>query len=73
MCIDFSQKARKSSIIKTDEITLSIPVKSARGNGGTYASYITVTNLKTKESTKKSFNEITPLLSLFELTTVSPI
>lgn len=53
-----------------DEVRLSIPVKAAGSNGGTYASYITITNLKTNDSVKKSFNELAPFLNIFDFETV---
>ena len=34
--------------------------------GSTYASYITITNLKTNESIERSFNQIQTLFSNFE-------
>lgn len=47
-------------------IQLSIPVKVAGGNKGTYASYITVENIDTGEKTGKSFNELPKLLDCFK-------
>lgn len=49
-----------------DRILLTIPVKYAGMNRGTYASYIRIENLSNGDYTHKSFNQITSLLSLFE-------
>ena len=51
-----------------DKIQLSIPVKAAGQNRGTYASYIKITNLKTNEYVTASFNQIVGKLSAFILT-----
>jgi len=53
-----------------DKIMLSIPVKYAGGNRGTYASYIKVENLQNGESVRKSFNQIGTVLDIFEFKTV---
>lgn len=41
------------------------------GRGGTYATYIKSTNLRTGQSAGKSMNEIDPILSCFEFEQVS--
>jgi hypothetical protein len=49
-----------------DIVELSIAVEAAGTNrGATYASYIKVTNTKTKDFVYKSFNEIAPILKNF--------
>lgn len=50
-------------------IQLSIPVKYAGGNRGTYASYITIRNLDNNECAFKSFNEV-GILDNFEFKVV---
>ncbi|MCY8549455.1 hypothetical protein MOD25_05995 [Bacillus haynesii] len=49
-----------------DKIMLSIPVKKAGSNRGTYASYITIENLQNGERAYKSFNQIEDMLNKFE-------
>jgi len=49
-----------------DTIILSIEVKCAGSNKGTYASYIKAENLGTGECNYKSFNQINGILSCFE-------
>ncbi|MEX0597811.1 MAG: hypothetical protein WD512_15065, partial [Candidatus Paceibacterota bacterium] len=53
-------------LIVGNVILLSIPVKYAGGNKGTYASYIRVENLDSGESSHKSFNQIESVLDMFE-------
>ena len=47
-------------------IQLSIKVKAAGSNKGTYASYIKIENLDSGEYTHKSFNEIEKILKCFD-------
>ena len=49
-----------------DVIEFSVPIKQAGSNRGTYATYITATNLKTGEKTSSSFNQIPKILEAFE-------
>lgn len=50
-----------------DKIQLSVEVKYAgRRGGGTYATYILVENIETKDCVGKTFNELSPLLDNFE-------
>lgn len=64
------KKKTKAEMFKSlkvgDKILLSIPVKTAGSNRGTYASYIKVENLQNGECTYKSFNQIVDILNLFE-------
>ncbi len=53
-------------LVVGSKIQLSIPVKYAGSNRGTYASYITIRNLDNDECAFKSFNEITNMLNNFE-------
>lgn len=48
------------------KILLSIPVKCAGSNRGTYASYIKIENLESADYAYKSFNQITQVLDMFE-------
>ena len=51
-----------------DKLELSVEVKKYAGiNRNTYATYIVVENVKTKEVVGKSFNELPRLLDKFEL------
>jgi len=50
-----------------DTIQLSIPVESVGTDRGGYAAYIHVINLKTKETVKKSFNQIGYILDNFDI------
>lgn len=54
-----------------NKIQLSIPVKYAGSNRGTYASYITIKNLDSGDVAYKSFNEITPILDNFKFKIVN--
>jgi len=67
------KKKTKAKLFKDlevgDLIKLSIPVKApgvSLSNDCTYASYITVKNLKNDNTTNKSFNEIVKFLRCFE-------
>lgn len=51
-----------------DKIKFSVPIKYAGCNRGTYATYITVTNLETGEKTHSSFNQLPTILTAFEFT-----
>jgi len=50
-----------------DKIQLTIDASPVGGHGGTYASYIKITNLKNGEFTHKSFNRIGDLYNVVEL------
>jgi hypothetical protein len=51
-----------------DEIIFTIEIEHlGTSRGRTYAPYIKIENIKTKEYTLKSFNQITSILSCFEL------
>lgn len=49
-----------------DSIEFSVPLKPAGRNKGTYATYITIKNLKTGEETQSSFNQLPIVLKSFE-------
>jgi ribosomal protein L19 len=49
-----------------DTIQLSVSVKYAGRNRGTYATYIQIKNIKTGEITHSSFNQIDYILDAFE-------
>lgn len=52
-----------------DRIEFSVPLKYAgRSRNGTYATYITVTNLETGEKTMLSFNQLPKILDAFSFT-----
>ena len=51
-----------------DRIHFSVPLKYAGRNRGTYATYITITNLETGEQTQSSFNQLPKVLDAFEFT-----
>lgn len=65
------KKSTKAKVFKDLEvgskIRLTIPVQRAGSNRGTYASYIRVENLETREYTEKSFNQLPRFLNYFEL------
>lgn len=48
-----------------DKIKFSVPLEYAGCNRGTYATYITVTNLQTGEKTQSSFNQLPKILDAF--------
>lgn len=50
-----------------DVLTFRTPIRRAGGNGGTYATGITTTLERTKESTVKTFNELPTILQNFIL------
>ena len=55
-------------LIVGDKIKLSIEVEYLGiSRGRTYAPYIAIQNINTKEFTLKSFNQITSVLDCFEL------
>jgi hypothetical protein len=54
-------------LVVGDKIQLSVDASPVGGNRGTYASYITVENVETKERTCFSFNQISTLYNAFEL------
>ena len=57
-----------------DMITFEMPIRpSGTGRSGIYASYITVTNIKTKEQNKFSFNQLDAPLKMFELKEVASV
>ena len=49
-----------------DQILLSVPVKRAGRNRGTYSTDIKIENLNTGECTYKTFNTICSILNNFE-------
>ena len=49
------------------QIRFAVPLKSAGRNRGTYATYITIENIKTGEETTSSFNQLPKILEAFEL------
>lgn len=49
-----------------DQIYFSVPIEAAGRNRSTYATYITVTNMKTLEKTESSFNQLPTILKAFE-------
>jgi hypothetical protein len=65
--INKKSKAKMFESLKVgDKIEFSVPVKAVGRNGGTYATYIKVTNIKTGESTSGSFNQLPVILKAFE-------
>jgi len=53
-----------------DRIELSIPVKYAGSNGGSYASYIKAENITTRDANYSSFNQMPSKLLNFEFINV---
>lgn len=51
-----------------DRIWFTVPIKYAGHNRGTYATYITIINLETKEQTRLSFNQLPKILDAFDFT-----
>jgi membrane protease subunit (stomatin/prohibitin family) len=49
-----------------DQIYFSVPIEAAGRNRSTYATYITVINMKTLEKTESSFNQLPTILKAFE-------
>ena len=60
---DMFRNLKLGSLIKF-EVELK---PNGRSRNGAYATYIKVTNLNTKESTSKSFNQLPKILEAFEL------
>jgi len=50
-----------------DIIVFSVPIETAGRNRSTYATYITITNIRTCECTTSSFNQLPKILEAFEL------
>lgn len=50
-----------------DVLRFKVVLKPAGGNGYTYATYITITNILTGESTEKSFNQLDIVYRAFKL------
>lgn len=50
-----------------DQIEFYVPIKYAGRNRGTYATYITIKNINTGETTQSSFNQLSSILNAFEL------
>lgn len=64
----FKTKAKMFGKLKIgDKIQCSVPIYAPGSNKGTYATYITVTNLQTSEKISKSFNQLASILGNFEL------
>lgn len=53
-----------------DTIRFDVEIKKAGRNSGTYATYIRAINTGSRESTKKSFNQLPDILDKFVLTEV---
>jgi hypothetical protein len=65
--INKKTKAKMFNNLKIgDQILLSVPVKRAGRNRGTYSTDIKVENLNTGECTYKTFNTICNILNNFE-------
>ena len=63
-------------VITGDTLEISVPIKrvGTGSSGASYSVYVTIRNLRTKQKTKKSFNQIERLLAnftLFEHSTVA--
>jgi len=50
-----------------DTVQFEVEIEKAGRNGGTYATYIKATNTSTKETTRKSFNQLPDILTKFVL------
>lgn len=55
------------NLLVGDVVEFSVPIKRARTNRGTYATYIEAKNVKTGEVTHSSFNQLPIVLDAFEL------
>ncbi|HEY5561962.1 MAG TPA: hypothetical protein VIK72_09465 [Clostridiaceae bacterium] len=65
--INRKTKAKMFENLKVgDKIEFSVPIKHAGSNRGTYATYIGVRNVETREETSISFNQLPTVLRAFE-------
>ncbi|ALA47963.1 hypothetical protein ABE137_12355 [Brevibacillus laterosporus] len=66
--INRKTKAKMFENLKVgSKIEMSVPVKYAGRNRGSYATYIAVRNIETGETTSSSFNQLPSILDAFEI------
>ena len=67
--IERKTKAKMFENLKVgDKVLFSVPIKYAGSNRGTYATYIEIQNINTREKTQSSFNQLPTILKAFTFT-----